>query len=166
MSGLLGSSKFVSGIPILGNALNSMGIVGNPDEDAVQKSLADMKKAYSAYRPQAQQQSMLGLGNQLSAFGGTNDMLASMYGPQAKIDTSKLLQNPMAGNAAGGTPFQTAMAKQTARATWAQANPELAKSREKYLPPELQYTNSERLALQGNNGDPLTNEQMMARSGS
>lgn len=81
-------------IPVLGPMATA--IFGSPQEEALQKQIKAMQDAYTAYRPQVAQSRMNALGNQLSVYGPVNDMLGKMYGQGAQVDTSKLMQNPMA----------------------------------------------------------------------
>jgi hypothetical protein len=64
-------------------------------ENKKRAQLQDIAEMYGAYRPEVNQARMNALGNRMSAFQGTNNMMATMYGKSNAPGFSQLMQNPM-----------------------------------------------------------------------
>lgn len=76
-------------LPFIGNFFD------NPNEDRMTGQMHQAGLNYQAYRPEAAQARLGALSQQMSAFRPYNAMLGQMYGPQAQMDTSAMMQNPM-----------------------------------------------------------------------
>lgn len=96
--------RFAESLPVVGGPLKAA--LGDPDQERMQRVMAQIAEQYRQYRPQMAQARMTGLGNQLSLFGPVNNLLSQMYGPLAQtpgapgspgqmFDLSKLMNNPM-----------------------------------------------------------------------
>jgi len=76
-------------LPIVG------GFFGNPEEEALQRQMADNAARLRELQPQMYEARMQGLRQQLGALGPANSMLAAMYGPGAAVDMTALGQSPL-----------------------------------------------------------------------
>lgn len=81
-------------IPIIGDALQALGLVDNPYTDDVMRSLGEARKQYEEYRPEALNARVENLNRAMGLLGPANNMLGKMYGTDAMSDFSTFSTSP------------------------------------------------------------------------